>query len=321
MGSLTAHLRRPNDHPECPLCSGERFAGRLAPGVVVGRRAQALLAAGVLALSSATPATVLAAEPDQEQEGTTPPEQVVAAEPPSDSAADPGGQATDLPFDAAPAPAAQIVPDPADGAGPVEQESVANVEAPTPDAAPAPPAAAPTVPEPAPSAVTPEPVAATPAQPETGATTQPPAQEHEAAKKTRRPRVRASVPEKVRPAPVPRPQAVVQAQPVPRPHAVVQAQPAGVSSAVLGQRRAVQTESMASSSGTASRGRAAQRGDHFHVVQRDESLWSIAVDLIGDGASAARIAREVDRLWELNSTPIGTGNPDLLITGTRLDLR
>jgi nucleoid-associated protein YgaU len=68
-------------------------------------------------------------------------------------------------------------------------------------------------------------------------------------------------------------------------------------------------------------GRAARRGDRFHVVQRGESLWSIAKDLLGDEASVARIAREVNRLWELNSDRIGTGDRDLLMVGTRLALR
>jgi len=65
----------------------------------------------------------------------------------------------------------------------------------------------------------------------------------------------------------------------------------------------------------------AQRGDKIHVVRRDESLWSIADDRLGGDASAARIAREVNRLWELNSTRISTGDPDLLMVGTRLTLR
>ena len=56
-------------------------------------------------------------------------------------------------------------------------------------------------------------------------------------------------------------------------------------------------------------------------VRRGESLWSIASDLAGDGASPAQIARVVNRLWELNSERIGTGNPDLLMVGTRLTLR
>jgi Tfp pilus assembly protein FimV len=59
----------------------------------------------------------------------------------------------------------------------------------------------------------------------------------------------------------------------------------------------------------------------IHVVRPNESLWSIARDLLGENASTARIAREVNRLWELNSTRIGTGDPDLLMAGTRLRVR
>jgi nucleoid-associated protein YgaU len=65
----------------------------------------------------------------------------------------------------------------------------------------------------------------------------------------------------------------------------------------------------------------AKSGDRFHVVQRGESLWSIATDLLGEGASTTQIAREVDRLWELNEDRIASGNPDLLYTGARLRLR
>jgi nucleoid-associated protein YgaU len=66
---------------------------------------------------------------------------------------------------------------------------------------------------------------------------------------------------------------------------------------------------------------AAQPGDRVHVVQRGESLWSIAKDVLGDDASVGRIAREVNRLWELNSERIGTGEPDLVMAGTRITLR
>ena len=65
----------------------------------------------------------------------------------------------------------------------------------------------------------------------------------------------------------------------------------------------------------------ANPNDRFHVVVPGESLWSIARDLLGREASTARIAREVSRLWELNKTRIGTGDPDLLMAGTRLRLR
>jgi len=80
-------------------------------------------------------------------------------------------------------------------------------------------------------------------------------------------------------------------------------------------------EPAASSPAAVSRGREAQRGDRFHVVRRGESLWSIAKDLLDDGASVAQVAREVNRLWELNSSRIGTGDRDLLMVGTRLALR
>jgi nucleoid-associated protein YgaU len=57
------------------------------------------------------------------------------------------------------------------------------------------------------------------------------------------------------------------------------------------------------------------------VVERGESLWTIARDLLGGNASVAAIAREVSALWERNKTRIGTGDPDLLMVGTRLRLR
>jgi hypothetical protein len=57
------------------------------------------------------------------------------------------------------------------------------------------------------------------------------------------------------------------------------------------------------------------------VVLAGESLWSIADELLGGDADAARIAREVHRLWTLNQGRIATGDPDLLEIGTRLKLR
>src|SRR3954451_25022612 len=110
MGSLSAHLRRPDDHgrlafhPDCPVCRGERLLGALPVEAVVSRRTQALLAAGVLVLSTTTPTAVLAAEPDQVHEGMGAPHQVAAADPGSAPDFDPGGASTNLPFDIAPAP-------------------------------------------------------------------------------------------------------------------------------------------------------------------------------------------------------------------------
>jgi hypothetical protein len=68
-------------------------------------------------------------------------------------------------------------------------------------------------------------------------------------------------------------------------------------------------------------GRRARPGDRIHVVVAGESLWAIGSDLLGRDASAAQVAREVQRLWELNRDRIGTGDPDLLYVGTKLMLR
>jgi len=43
-------------------------------------------------------------------------------------------------------------------------------------------------------------------------------------------------------------------------------------------------------------------------------------DSLRRDASDAQIAREVNRLWELNKTRIATGNPNLLPVGTKLAL-
>jgi nucleoid-associated protein YgaU len=62
-------------------------------------------------------------------------------------------------------------------------------------------------------------------------------------------------------------------------------------------------------------------GPASYVVQPGDSLWSIAKRLLGRDASPGSIAREVNRLWSLNRSRIATGNPDLLMVGTRLELR
>jgi nucleoid-associated protein YgaU len=56
------------------------------------------------------------------------------------------------------------------------------------------------------------------------------------------------------------------------------------------------------------------------IVRPGDSLWSIATDLAGPRASDADIARLVERLWKLNHKQIATGDPDLLLVGTRLVL-
>src|SRR4051794_24091891 len=165
MGSLSAHLRRPDDHgrlafhPDCPVCRDERLLGAVPAKAVVSRRTQALLAAGVLALST-TPTAVLAAEPDQEHEGMVAPDQVAPGDPGSAPDFDPGGASTDLPFDTARAPDAPASPNPDEDTGALEPEPAANVDAPVADAGDRPatpsPQARPPTPAP-PAATTPRP--------------------------------------------------------------------------------------------------------------------------------------------------------------------
>src|SRR3954453_14913822 len=101
MASLSAHLRESGDHgqlgfhPACPVCCEERLAGSLPGDVIVGRRAQALVAAGVLAFSGVAPAAVLAATGDQEIVGSTDPSGVSADPEVSDNGPDGSGEVSD----------------------------------------------------------------------------------------------------------------------------------------------------------------------------------------------------------------------------------
>lgn len=61
-------------------------------------------------------------------------------------------------------------------------------------------------------------------------------------------------------------------------------------------------------------------GDRYRV-QPGDSLWSIARRLLGPEASNGRIAKEVNRLWELNRERIATGDRNLIHAGTELQLR
>ena len=332
MGSLSAHLRAPEDHarlpfhPDCPVCRSERLTGLLPPAGVVSLRTQAVLAAGVLALSAAAPAAVLAAEPDQEQQGATAPGQSGGADTAGNPDFGPGGASTDLPAEASPVPQLQA-PSAAnnDDAAPLDQEPANDVDAPVIDAGdpagpnaqqpdapatpPAPPAAgdpeqpaSPTSPGPTADA----PPAATPApgSPRTNAALRLRAHERRADAK------RAAMKE------------LAQARQLARVSApsVSAKPPARAPSSATGVQtvRARSTSSVAVVVGD--RG-AAARGDGTHVVRAGESLWSIARDMLGGTASIAQIAREVNRLWELNKDRIGTGDRNLLMIGTRLELR
>lgn len=324
MRSLTAHLRESEGHdrlpfhPSCPICRQTRLSGTIASGALVSQRTQALLAASILAASATAPATAaLAAENDQQHDGAT----TVGQSGPSDSANspdfDPGGDATDLPVAAVPVPQAQAPVDPGtDDTAPVEPPSATNPDDPVvdpgdgsdaapPQPAPAPPSAtAPTATAPGAPATTapPTPTAApAPAAPAPAAAA-PRAARERAARRARSGR-RAHTPTKPS-------NAASQATATASVNAAAPtAAPGALPAAAV--RRSVAVAS----------GPRARPGDRAHSVLAGESLWSIATDVLGAGATPAQVAREVHRVWQLNRDRIGTGDPDLLPVGTRLALR
>lgn len=328
MNSLSMHLRAGESHDSlpfnhsCPICRDTRLHGDLVVAPIVTLRTQAAVVAGVVALSgSAIPAAAVAAEADTTEDGTATVTQTAPADPAASVEYDPGGPAAALPDPAptpapAQAPAAPAADTSSDNAGdapagdeddpvvdPGDEKQVAPAAVPlTPAASVVTPAAPPT---PASELAAPAQADAVPASPPVpsvapapapavvAAPTAPrsaPRQVKQSRKRTRaerRPTTTAVVPTVVRKAAAPRP-------------AVPVAAPA--TSSLVGT-------AAVSTTGTA------------HTVRPGESLWAIASDLLGPNASPAKIAREVHRLWTMNADRIATGDPDLLIVGTRLRLR
>jgi nucleoid-associated protein YgaU len=57
-----------------------------------------------------------------------------------------------------------------------------------------------------------------------------------------------------------------------------------------------------------------------YVVQQGDTLWSLARSLLGPAASTERVARLVDRLWDVNRDTIASGDPDVIRIGEILRL-
>jgi hypothetical protein len=321
MASLTAHLRRPDDHarlafhPECPLCRAERLSDALPADALLGRRSQALLAASVLALSSAAPTAALATEPDEEQEGTAVP-QIAPQDAWADPSSDVGGESIELPSIETPAPADEVslelgddpaevaLEPPIDDAAPVDAPDLAAEQEQQPPP-PEPPTAPPAGQTPAPVAPqsAPDPVTAA-EQPESDTGSRPRPRDRDKDRERTRPRNAATAPPSSTPA-----------AHAPSPTSYEEA-------AATSHGETVTVTQTVPAAGESVASHATRAGHRIHVVRPGESLWSIARDLLGpDATSPARIAREVNRLWELNSARIGTGDPDLLLVGTRLVLR
>jgi LysM repeat protein len=347
--SLTAHLLEGGDHgrlgfhPKCPVCRRQLLFGSRSVEPAISRRMQAVLATGVLAFSAAAPVAV-AGEPDQQQDGVAAPEPLVGGTPEQPGTDDidapdfdPGGE-TALPFEVAPSPTSPGVgggsDDNSDGP-PVEAEPVDDPDArflaiepetatppaemdvpvPTTEVAPVPPA--PPAPQPmiieAPPAASESPAA--PSGPDAAPESKPNPKESKSDRAQQQ--VRTPEPDRtpLGPSETPAPIAPRQAPRI----GVAPQSPAPVSPSLA----AAPTESVpiVQASAPAKRQPSLPENARSHVVEAGDSLWSIARRLLGPVASSGRIAREVNRLWELNEDRIGTGDPDLLMVGTRLRLR
>jgi LysM domain len=344
-------------HPSCPVCRQQRLHGTLSSEPVVPMRAQALLAGGVLALSASAPAVSIAQEPDRQFEGVVAPEEPGGPEL-DDPSFDPGGE-TALTFDTAPAPSApedgtdtgdgppldveptvdldaRLAPLADTGADVSEEESAVAPAEPgdpasglglNPDASAPSPGTVP--PAPATQPATPAPL--DPTLPSGGAGESPGADPS--------PRLTAQADAwRGSAAHAHNPTRAHYTHTDVRPDENAPASSQWVSDgagAASGPSAASVTAApdpaVAGSTGVSSNASAPspaavdepplRAGSRFHVVQPGDSLWSIAKRLLGPDASPGRIAREVDRLWTLNRSRIATGDPDLLMAGTRIALR
>jgi hypothetical protein len=333
MRSFAAHLQDVDSHDRlpfhaaCPICRQTRLTGTLPADALMSQRTQAMLAAGVLAVSTTAPtAAALGAEQDQQQEGSAQVIQGAAPDPAGRPDFDPGGAGTDLPAAAPSMPALRspAAPPGDDDNAPVEQSLGADADDPVVDSgdgsdeassgtvAPPPPARTPTGSSEAPPASPPTPTSAAGAPSTTSADVA-----VSPAASTSRPRVARASGDRDR---HPRGDERGATSRAPTTIARRTTPPTSnlVPAAAAPARSAVEA---VPGVGARATGRVAKPGDRTHTVLRGESLWAIASDLLGRDASPARVAREVHRLWQLNRDRIGTGDPELLLVGTTLVLR
>jgi hypothetical protein len=332
--SLSEHLAagaadhgRLGFHPECPRCRANRVAGPVGGDSLVSRRVQAALAAGLLAFSSgAAPAGAQVPEVDPEQQAAPAP----GGEPPGlEPDLDPGEGDT-FDYETAPVPGGlQAGGEEDEGLGaPVDSDPTIDPEVPLPpqEQAPAPAPPAPSAPAPAPPAPEAAPVPTPPPTPPpitpVPAPAAPPAAgEEELAPPPPPPGELREYPKQPGGASKLR-EVRIGLEPTP-PAMHGGAQPTAVGSLSLQPAEPVPTATPSVEAVPVSQplsGSASMIDGGTYVVRPGDSLWSIATRLLGPGATAAEIADEVNRLWELNEDRIATGDPDLLRVGTELRL-
>jgi hypothetical protein len=307
---LEAHAKLPF-RADCPYCREVRLRGPLPSPEMVPRRAKAGLVAGMLAASAAVPAgTALGQPPPNKGEGEE------AVLPPGGVEPEGNGPQGDSPaIDAGGAPKRPGPP----VTGPPPQVK-------PPKAMPAEHTSEPTPAKPPEQAVTPEPPAEGPS---TSPPTEPPPRDAGA----REGRGNPSPPRTKEPGAGPAPKrgsqppqetaeraATTAGQaPAARDHADAAAAPERAEGD--GQNRSRSHHGSDARAAVARADPTSRQAKRVHVVEPGQSLWAIAERRLGPRASDAAIAREVNRLWELNDTEvIKTGDPDLILPGQRLRL-
>jgi hypothetical protein len=341
VNSLSAHLTAGPDHgrlpfhPDCPVCRELRLAGALSDAALPARARAGLLAA-VLGAGSLLPSSVAAASgpgkpPTAEASqapAPTPKPRPAPTPTPIPTQPSPGtDEIQEAPVDEAPQ-LRDILTSPEAGTD-TQGEDVSGEQETAPG--PAPLGQAPV--EPAPVEPAPAPLAQPPSDPSTGVlppapppapptptplpspapVEQPPAAELEQPTSPRRdgPQPERQPPERAKPR-----QPVTQSEPA-------QSEPAPQPSSAPASLNAVTPKESAATVAVSqpTEPPIGPIAGSSYTVRPGDSLWSIARRLLGSEASAGRIAREVNRLWELNRDRIGTGDASLIHVGTVLRLR
>jgi LysM domain len=336
VNSLSAHLTAGADHgrlpfhPDCPVCRERRLAGALSDAVLPARARAGLLAA-VLGAGTLLPSSVAAAS------GPGKPPTAKAGQAPA-PAPKPGPEPAPTPIPTQPSPGTDETQEAPVDEAPQLREILTSPEAGTDtqgedvsgelETAPAPPPLGQAPVEPAPVEPAPAPLGQPPSEqppgvlppapppspptptplPSPAPVEQPPAAELEQPNSPRRdgPQPERQPPDRAKPR-----QPASQPVPAPQPSSA----PASVNAVTATESTAtVAVSQLAEPAGGPITGSS-------YTVRPGDSLWSIARRLLGSDASAGRIAREVNRLWELNRDRIGTGDASLIHVGTVLRLR
>jgi LysM domain len=351
MSSLSSHLTAGLDHgrlrfrPDCPVCREQRLAGTLSDALLSDRARAALLAAALGAGTLLPSAVAVASE-----RSNTPPASASHA-PRRPRASPPKAAPTPAPEEA-PLGTDETQEAPADEA-PELRELLTSPEAGTDtrgedvsgeaeETVPAPPLEepAPAEPAPAPAPVGQPPAEPGPVEPAPVPVEQPPPRPVPPAAPPRSsptPLAQQS-PEPVEPTPSAQSEQLSAPHPVrprathrpPEPRGDIRrsaAQPGPKPAAPPRHHNAVprglvvrSTNTTPASISRASEPPSTSASGGFYTVRPGDSLWSIARRLLGPAASPARIAQEVNRLWELNRDRIRTGDPSLIHVGTVLRL-